>query len=72
MLRIHQRKAIDNASVLGNFPTANQRIGILCLDQELHTLNGCCGGLGNNTIAELQPFEHCINEKMVRPVAMVH
>ena len=42
-------EAVDNSSVTRNLSADNLGVGILCLDEELHTLNGGGGRLGNGT-----------------------
>ncbi len=42
-------KAVHNATVTFNFSTANTGVGILCLDDQLNTLDGSCASLCNGT-----------------------
>ena len=42
-------EAVDDSGVPGDLSADNLGVGILCLDEELHTLNGGGGRLGNGT-----------------------
>ncbi len=49
LLRGDTREAVDNAGVAGNLTRTNARVGILGLDDQLHTLDRSSDGLGDTT-----------------------